>query len=100
MAPASDEKADGIERQHHDADGEELRRRLREYEARRSARTVRPIEPWQVTISPSQAAGAAGVALSTIWLWVSSGKLESRLVGGRRLINRKSFDALIGAKGE
>lgn len=87
MAPMSDEKSDRIE----------LKARKSECRARRAAKKVRPIEPGQVTCSAAQAAAAAGVATSTVWLWLAGNKLASRSVGGRRLISVASLYALIGA---
>lgn len=94
MAPKSDETPNRIQLRHERQAQEE---RARQHEARRMARTRRPIEPWQVTCSPAQAAAAAGVAVSTIWLWINGNKLASRSVGGRRLISVASLYRLIGA---
>lgn len=60
---------------------------------------IKPIMRGQVTCSPAQAAAAAGVAISTVWLWLNGNRLASRSVGGRRLINVASLYRLIGADG-
>ncbi len=63
-------------------------------------RTVPPIRPHQMTCSVRQAAEAAGVAVSTVWLWINGNKLASRKVAGRRLVVVASLRALIGVEGE
>lgn len=68
--------------------------------AARGRRAARPLLPDQLTCSPAQAADAAGVALSTVWTWISTGKLPSRVVNGRRLIPVAALRALIGADRE
>lgn len=60
-------------------------------------RAVPPIRPHQMTCSVLQAADAAGVAVSTVWLWINGDKLASRKVAGRRLVVVASLRALIGA---
>lgn len=94
MAPTSDETSDRFELRREQRNSH---MRVRQDEARRMAKRVRPIESGQATCSPAQAAVAAGVAVSTIWLWINGNKLASRLVGGRRLINVASLYSLIGA---
>ena len=64
--------------------------------AHMACKAVRAITRGQKTCSPAQAALAAGVAVSTVWLWLNGSKLASRSVGGRRLINVASLYDLIG----
>ncbi len=63
----------------------------------RVKRAVAPIQPHQLTCSPKQAADAAGVAASTAWLWIRAGRLQTRKVGGRRLVVVASLRSLLGA---
>jgi hypothetical protein len=63
---------------------------------RRPRRAVPAIAPGQKTCSVAQAAFVAGVAVSTVWLWLNGNRLASRSVGGRRLINVASLYELIG----
>lgn len=66
--------------------------------APRLPRAVAPIQPHQLTCSPKQAADAAGVAASTVWLWIRAGRLHTRKVGGRRLVVVASLRSLLGAE--
>jgi excisionase family DNA binding protein len=48
-----------------------------------------------VAVSPAQAAQALGVCKKTVYTLINSDRLESRLVGRRRLIKISSIRALL-----
>jgi excisionase family DNA binding protein len=55
--------------------------------------TVVPIAPEQHCHTPEQCAEALGVAMSTIWLILKSGKLKSFKAGRSRRITAEAFAA-------
>lgn len=51
----------------------------------------------QLTCGVMDAAKAVGVSRGTVYNWLKAGKLESKKVGGRRLVKVDSVRRLVGA---
>ncbi|MHC2278732.1 excisionase family DNA binding protein [Bradyrhizobium diazoefficiens] len=56
--------------------------------------SIKPIPPGKHCYTIKQCAHALGIADSTTWLLIKSGKLKSFKAGGRRLITADDFEAL------
>ena len=65
---------------------------------KRKTITVAPIPAVQHCHTPEQCAEALGVAMSTIWLILKSGKLKSFKAGRSRRITAEAFAAYLAGK--